>query len=210
MDCCPRGSSVYGILQARILEWVAIPFSRKSSRPRDWTLVSCIAGIFSTDWATREEGWMLMTIKQVHTLKCHAWCLEAYLRNVSYFGREVLYAAHLQKESSRSWLLQLTSQSPFMFPLGTGFFWHVINCLQSSWNNKSLNGPVCVRNRGTQVYSHQEKAGLFPQMFVLRHFLSLQSLARGQCLLIKLYFIFSKEYSFLKFCVFLWALLLLL
>ena len=43
-DCSPPGSSVHGILQARILEWVAISFSRVSSRPRDRTQVSCIAG----------------------------------------------------------------------------------------------------------------------------------------------------------------------
>ena len=43
MDCSPPGSSVHGLLQARILEWLAIPFSRGSSRPRDWTWVSCIA-----------------------------------------------------------------------------------------------------------------------------------------------------------------------
>ena len=44
MDCSPAGSSVCGtqILQARILEWIAITFSRGSSQPRDWTLVSCI------------------------------------------------------------------------------------------------------------------------------------------------------------------------
>jgi len=44
MDCSPPGSSVHGILQARILEWVAIPFSRASSQPRDQIWVSCIAG----------------------------------------------------------------------------------------------------------------------------------------------------------------------
>jgi len=54
MDYSPLGSSVYGILQARILEWVAIPFSRESDRPRDWTQVSRIAGRLFTDWATRE------------------------------------------------------------------------------------------------------------------------------------------------------------
>ena len=48
MDCSPRGSSVLGILQARILEWVAISFSRGSSQPRDRTQVSCIAGRFFT------------------------------------------------------------------------------------------------------------------------------------------------------------------
>ena len=46
--------SVYGLLQARILEWVALPFSRGSSQPRVWTQVSCIAGEFFTIWGTRE------------------------------------------------------------------------------------------------------------------------------------------------------------
>ena len=46
MDCSPPGSSVHGILQARILEWVAVPFSRRSSQPRDRTQVSHIAGGF--------------------------------------------------------------------------------------------------------------------------------------------------------------------
>ena len=54
MDCSLLGSSVHGILQARILEWVAIPFSRGSSRSRYRTQVSCIAGRFFTIWATRE------------------------------------------------------------------------------------------------------------------------------------------------------------
>ena len=43
MDCSLWGSSIHGIFQARLLEWVAISFSRGSSRPRDQTLVSCIA-----------------------------------------------------------------------------------------------------------------------------------------------------------------------
>ena len=54
MDCSPLGSSVHGILQARILESVAVPFSRGSSWPRDWTWVSSIAGRFFIIWATRE------------------------------------------------------------------------------------------------------------------------------------------------------------
>ena len=52
VDCSPPGFSVHGILQARILEWVAIPFSRGSSRPRDQTQVYCTAGRFSAVWAT--------------------------------------------------------------------------------------------------------------------------------------------------------------
>ena len=47
-DCSPPGSSVHGILQARILEWVAMPSSRGSSQPRDRTQVSCIADGFFT------------------------------------------------------------------------------------------------------------------------------------------------------------------
>ena len=54
MDYSLSGSSVYGILQARILEWVAILFSRGSSRPRDRTQLSYTADIFFTVWATRE------------------------------------------------------------------------------------------------------------------------------------------------------------
>ena len=54
IHCNPQVSSVHGILQARILEWVTIPFSRGSSGPSDQTLISCIAGGFFTIWATRE------------------------------------------------------------------------------------------------------------------------------------------------------------
>ena len=54
MDCSPPGSSVHGIPQARILEWVAISFSRESSRPRHRTRVSRIAGRRFNLWATRE------------------------------------------------------------------------------------------------------------------------------------------------------------
>ena len=50
----PHGHTVHGIHQARILEWVAIPFSRESSQPRDQTQVSHIAGRFFTSWITRE------------------------------------------------------------------------------------------------------------------------------------------------------------
>ena len=49
-----HGYTVHGILQARILEWVAFAFSRGSSQPRDQTSVSCIAGRFFTIWTTRE------------------------------------------------------------------------------------------------------------------------------------------------------------
>ena len=50
MDCCPPGSSVHGILQARILEWVVMPSSKGSSQFKDQTQVSCIAGGFHYWW----------------------------------------------------------------------------------------------------------------------------------------------------------------
>ena len=53
--CDSMDYTVRGILQARILEWVVVPFSEESSQPRDWTQVSCIAGRFFTSWATKCE-----------------------------------------------------------------------------------------------------------------------------------------------------------
>ena len=57
--CDPMDCTVHGILWARILKWIAVPFSRGSSQPRDQTQVCCIAGGFFTSWATREaqEYW---------------------------------------------------------------------------------------------------------------------------------------------------------
>ena len=75
MDCSSPGSSVHGILQARILEWVAISFSRGSFWPRDQIHVSCITGRFFTIWATRDPyilgyfiiyqfiNWVYLTLK---------------------------------------------------------------------------------------------------------------------------------------------------
>ena len=54
MDYSLLGSSVHGILHARILEWLTIPFSRRSSQPKDQTQISFIAGRFFTIWVTRE------------------------------------------------------------------------------------------------------------------------------------------------------------
>ena len=60
------GSSIHGIFQARILEWVAISFSRRSSQPWDRTWVSCIVGRHFTVWATKEALSLLLNISYVH------------------------------------------------------------------------------------------------------------------------------------------------
>ena len=59
----PHGYIVHGLLQARILEWVAFPFSRGSSQPRDRTQVSLIASGFFTCWASREAVNLYFSIK---------------------------------------------------------------------------------------------------------------------------------------------------
>ena len=62
MDCSLPGSSVHGILQARILECVTLPFSRGTSLPRDQTLVSHIVGRFFTIWATGKTNIIVIQV----------------------------------------------------------------------------------------------------------------------------------------------------
>ena len=64
--CNPMDYTVHEILQPRILEWIALPFSRRSSQPRDRTQVSCIVGKFFTSWATREAQGLLRTSLVAH------------------------------------------------------------------------------------------------------------------------------------------------
>ena len=67
INCSLPGSSVHGIFQARVLEWVAISFSRGSSQPRDQTQVSCIIGRCFTVSATREViPYLLFPVRSLH------------------------------------------------------------------------------------------------------------------------------------------------
>ena len=78
MDCSLPGFSICGIFQSRILEWVAISFSRRSSRPRDWTQVSHIVGRPFTLWATREANTCIY-IYIYHIFFIHWWPLRLLL-----------------------------------------------------------------------------------------------------------------------------------
>ena len=71
MDCSPPGSSVHGILQARIMEWIAIPFCSRSSRPMDQTQVSCITGRFFSISVTRE----VLVLLSNHSVSDSLWPL---------------------------------------------------------------------------------------------------------------------------------------
>ena len=88
MDCSPPGSSVHGILWVRILEWVAIPFSRGCSQPRDWTWFSCIADRYFTIWATWEalcelyfqcNATAYLKVKQVHSPEAGDSCCRGFV-----------------------------------------------------------------------------------------------------------------------------------
>ena len=63
MDYSPPGSSVHGILQATVLEWVAILFSRESSQPRDQTQVSCIADSLSCEPPENPQPSLVFQVK---------------------------------------------------------------------------------------------------------------------------------------------------
>ena len=69
--CSLPGSSVHGILQARIMEWVAIPFSRRYSWPRDQTWVSCIEGRLFTVLATRKAQFMYVCVCFKESYMCY-------------------------------------------------------------------------------------------------------------------------------------------
>ena len=96
MDYSLPGSSDCGILQARILEWVAMPSSRGNSRPRDWTCSSsssCIAGGFFTAESPGKP--LFLTMTQLMEIMCRAWeaaraqCkswLHHLLNNECFFG----------------------------------------------------------------------------------------------------------------------------
>ena len=74
MDCSPPNSSVHGILQARILKWVAISFSRGSSQPRDLTLISCIAGEFLLPLSYQESPSYLLKRSFIQPqVTTHCW-----------------------------------------------------------------------------------------------------------------------------------------
>ena len=94
-DCSPPGSSVHAILQARILEWVTILFSRGSSLTRDWNQGFCTAGGFFTIWTTRE------TTKEMSII-AHLFLL---LHSIPFYRYNTVYIhIHLKMDI---WLLQI-------------------------------------------------------------------------------------------------------
>ena len=90
LDCSPPDSSVHGILQARILEWVAIPFLRQLCQPRDWTWVFCIAGRFFTVWATRDAR------------QCRGYGLDSWSGKISHAMEQVSLCSQSPRTATKS------------------------------------------------------------------------------------------------------------
>ena len=104
MDCSPPGSSVHGILQARIFEWVAITFSRGSTWSKVWTWVSHIADRLYTIWVTK------LSPISCHLLVVVCAGVGKAFPDTEYFRREV-YKEH-EGEIMRALQMQQTRESP--------------------------------------------------------------------------------------------------
>ena len=114
MDCSLSGSSVHGIFQASMLEWIAISFSRGFSRLRNRTRVSCIAGRRFTVWATREAKGTDIQYLAVH-LKFQfppcLWNLSLSCNSPENYVISTTYSVQTPKKFILSWFL------PFLPPL---------------------------------------------------------------------------------------------
>ena len=110
MYCSLPGSSIHGIFQARVLEWVAISFSRGSSRPRDWTQVSCIAGRHFTIWATSTLHSLLVSLPMYWSP--HGECVYFTTAVISCNLRLSIIVAHLEMK-----FLPLSSSYQQFMPL---------------------------------------------------------------------------------------------
>ena len=116
VNCSPPGFSVHGILQAGILEWVAIPVSRGSSWPRGWTWVSRTAGRFFTVWATRaasvglvpsmsSEGDLFPCLFQFLVIFCIPWLVALFTVFKAHHSSVCFYhCIACFSESDSSWL----------------------------------------------------------------------------------------------------------
>ena len=153
MDCSPPGCSVHGILQARILEWFAIPFSRGSSLPLDWTLVSRIVGRFFTVWVTGAHWWLIIDISEVKVLvaqSCPTLCNPTDCSLSGPFAHGIFQARILEwvhislsREKKENWKWKLLSRVPLFVPHGP----------YSPWNSPGQNTGVC---------NHSLLQGIFP------------------------------------------------
>ena len=137
MDCSLQGSSVHGIFQARVLEWVAISFSKGSSQPRDRTPVSRITGRRFTVWATREAWGHNERVSIYNSGILPYWYQKLWLQSMELWKKliSVLQATQsmISYYGSPSWLRQECSHIPLTqisLTLASYIIWH------TDWNLK--------------------------------------------------------------------------
>ena len=138
MDCSLPGSSVRGILQARILEWVAISYSRGSSRPKDWTPVSHVAGRFFTVWATREAAqkkqWPLVFDSDKKSLRFSKTCGWDIDEEKSYYQSWISVCLHRLLTNCKGKIMNIHWKDRSWLKLQ--YFRHLI------WRADSLEKPL--------------------------------------------------------------------
>ena len=146
IDCILPGSSVHGIFQAIVLEWIAISFSRGSSQPRAWTQVSHIVDRWFTIWATREvngcESW---TIKKAERRRIDAFEL--------WYWRKLLRAPWTARRSNQSILKEINSKyslEGLMQKMKLQYFGHLMQRAYSLEKTQMLGKIEGRRRRGKQ------------------------------------------------------------
>ena len=174
MDCSPPGFSVHGILQARILEWVAMPSSRASSQPRDQTQVFRIASdsLPSDALLQKTLSWHLSCLNSVIT----GSILSTYLLPLftKHFGTSLPFPTALGRHIQFLWFIAHnvhTDARAFWYPVSSTWFctfriWCRPSCLRllprGLYQPPRPEWPRCWRGRGLWVPA--QAAGLREQL----------------------------------------------
>ena len=120
LDCSPPGSSVHGIFQARILEWVAISYSRGSSWPRDQTRVSCISCLtgglhHQATWeAHRDSNELSVHTAGLQEAHIKTWARRMDNKILPHCGPEMVLGNHSSFETNPQFLLQTVNPLRFL------------------------------------------------------------------------------------------------
>ena len=148
MDCSLPSSSIHGIFQVRILEWVAISFSRRSSRPRDWTRVSRIVGRCFTIWATIAKVWDSVTtwIRSIERALHHVVLLDLPSKTGSNFTVSLgkYYSSFIEGQKPIFLRVKFLLWSKSGFPWS--YFWNIF-----MWAYDCEPAEPCKTERETQT-----------------------------------------------------------
>ena len=132
MDSSLPGSSIHGIFQARILEWVTISFSRRSSWPRDWTQVSRIVGRCFMVWATREVFWKKIYDKLRQCIK----------KQRHHFANKISYSQSYDLSCSHEQMWELDHEEDLALKNWYFWTWCWKRLLRVPWTVRSWNQSI--------------------------------------------------------------------